>query len=109
MDSNDVYSIVQLGIIGGAVVLLIIGVCISAPFVVRYWYNARRAELDAALKQSMLERGMTAEQICAVMGAGEVERKPEPPRPPETPNDWKEWANDWRAWAHRWKGRRSRC
>jgi hypothetical protein len=113
MESSDIYSIVQLGIIGAAVTLLIVGAAISGPFLARYWYKARRAEMESSLKQSMIERGMTAEQICAVIEAGE-ERK-QPPPPPELPpsraenlNDWKEWANDWKSWAHRWKGRRTR-
>jgi hypothetical protein len=112
MDSSDIYSIVQLGIIGTAVLTLIIAAAISGPFMARYWYKARRAEMDSSLKQSMIERGMTAEQICAVIQATD-EAKPVPP--PERPspsaaaNDWREWAHEWRDWAHRWKGRRSKC
>ncbi|MFL5328301.1 MAG: hypothetical protein ACJ8C4_05260 [Gemmataceae bacterium] len=34
------------------------------------WQKVRRSETDAALKQDMLNRGMTAEQICAVLDAG---------------------------------------
>jgi hypothetical protein len=112
---DDVYNIVQLGIIGAAVLTLIIGAAISGPFMARYWYKARRAEMESTLKQSMIERGMTAEQICAVIQATD-EPKPQPqPQPPERPsasappNDWREWAHEWRDWAHRWKGRRSRC
>jgi hypothetical protein len=107
MDSSDIYAIVQLGIIGTAVGLLIIGASIAGPFMARYWYKTRRAELDSALKQSMLERGMTAQQICAVIEASE-DRKAEPPPVPVTVNEWKDWANDWRDWAHRWKARRSK-
>jgi hypothetical protein len=29
----------------------------------------RKSELDAGLKRSMIERGMSAEEICMVMGA----------------------------------------
>lgn len=107
MDSNDIYNIVQLGIIGSAVGLLIIGGSISGPFFARYWYKARRAEMELSLKQAMVERGMTAQQICEVMEAGD-ERKAERPRGPVAANEWKEWANDWKDWAHCWKGRRSK-
>jgi hypothetical protein len=108
MDSSDIYSIVQLGIIGLAAIMLIVGTAISGPILLRFWYKARRSEMGLALKQSMIERGMTAEQICAVMEAGE-ERKTPPPQMPPQVNDWKEWANDWRQWAHCWKGRRTRA
>jgi hypothetical protein len=109
MDNAEVYAIVQLGIIGGAVALLIVGGAISGPFIARYWYKARRAEMELSLKQSMIERGMTAQQICAVIEAGEERKPPEPPRIRELPNDWKEWANDWKDWAHRWKGHKSKA
>jgi hypothetical protein len=118
MESADIYSIVQLGIIGLCVILAIVGGCISGPFIARYWYMSRRVEMETALKQSMLERGLTAEQICAVIGSSE-EKKPEQPQvaanserpcppPPPNVNDWKQWANEWRDWAHHWKGRRAR-
>jgi hypothetical protein len=119
MESADIYSIVQLGIIGLCGVLVVIGACIAGPIIARYWYQARRVEMETALKQSMLERGMTAEQICAVIEASEerrnersqaqasADRPPCPPSPPNV-NDWKQWANEWRDWAHHWKGRRAR-
>jgi hypothetical protein len=107
MDDSIVYSIVQLGIIGGGAALLIIGLCIAGPFMARYWYKARKAELDSSLKQAMIERGMTAQQICAVIEASD-ERTPERPAPPASANEWKEWANDWKDWANRWKNRRAR-
>jgi hypothetical protein len=108
MDSADIYAIVQLGIIGLSAVILIIGVCISGPFVASYWYKTRRAEVDGTLKQAMIERGMTAEQICAVIEAGDG-RKPERPTQTSNVNDWREWANDWKDWAHRWKNRRAKA
>jgi hypothetical protein len=107
MEASDIYSLVQLGIIGLAVVALVVGTAISGPVLASYWYKARRSEMQLTLKHSMVERGMTAEQICAVMDAGE-ERKPTAERVPHTANDWKEWANDWKQWAHCWKGRRTR-
>ncbi len=111
--SVDVYGIVLLGIIGGCAALLIIGAAIAGPFMARYWYKAQRAEMELSLKQAMIERGMTAQQICAVMEAsGEPKAdRPRPtplPHPPAAPTDWKEWANEWKDWAHGWKGRRAK-
>ena len=34
-----------------------------------YWRRSRKAELDAALKQQMLERGMSADEIVQVLEA----------------------------------------
>jgi hypothetical protein len=34
-----------------------------------YWRRTRQAELDAALKQQMLERGMSADEIVQVLEA----------------------------------------
>ena len=34
-----------------------------------YWRRSRQAELDAALKQQMLERGMSADEIVQVLQA----------------------------------------
>ena len=34
-----------------------------------YWSRSRQAELDAALKQQMLERGMSADEIVQVLEA----------------------------------------
>ena len=107
--ANDAYRITELVVIGSVVALSVVSVCISAPFVVRFWYKARRAEMELSLKQSMIDRGMTAQQICAVIYAGDGRRvERERPCPPATPNDWKEWAHEWKDWAHRWKARRAR-
>jgi hypothetical protein len=51
------------------VVAITIGVVI--PFVAHYWYRLRRAEMELSLKQAMVERGMSAAEICAVVEAGE--------------------------------------
>jgi hypothetical protein len=59
---KDAYAV--LGAVG-------IAVCIAGPFVAYYWFQARRAEMVLSLKQSMIERGMSADEICAVMEAGE--------------------------------------
>ena len=50
-------------------------ICV-VPSVAHYWYKARKADIDAALKHAMLERGMSAEEIVKVLEAsGEVGRK----------------------------------
>ncbi len=63
------------------VFFFIVGVAISGPFIAHYWYRTRRAELEAALKRDLLERGMSAAEICAVIEAGECS-KPESDREP---------------------------
>ena len=50
-------------------VLFIIGVTISAVFAVVQWRKIRVAEMEATLKQQMLDRGMTADEIVRVLGA----------------------------------------
>jgi hypothetical protein len=108
MDNHEIYAIVQLGIIGGAVALLIIGASIAGPFFARYWYLSRRAEMEATLKQAMIERGMTAQQICAVIESSEGRKTilPSIPDPAELANECKDWANNWKDWAQRWKARK---
>jgi hypothetical protein len=105
---GDIYSIVLLGIIGGTVALLIIGAAISGPFLARYWYKARRAEMELSLKQTMVERGMTAQQICAVMEAG-TPPKPENARPADLHKDLKDMAHEWMGWPRRGKWWRARA
>lgn len=43
-------------------------ICI-VPAIARYWWRIRQAEIDAALKQDMLQRGMSAEEIQLVLTA----------------------------------------
>jgi hypothetical protein len=46
------------------------GVLIVAVTVVpAYWYKARKAALETDLKREMIERGMTADDICRVIEA----------------------------------------
>ncbi len=104
MDSGEVYAIVQLGVIGGAVALCIIGASVAGPFVARYWYKAQRAEMELSLKHAMLERGMTAEQICAVIEAGEGAKAPPAP-PVSAANDWRQWKRQWKDQWKAWKQR----
>jgi hypothetical protein len=46
----------------------IVLICV-VPTISFYWYKIRRAEMDTALKQDMLERGMSAEEIKTVLEA----------------------------------------
>jgi hypothetical protein len=57
------------GVIGLAAVLggIIVGIVAIVGF---NWQRVRRCETDAALKQDMLNRGLSPEQICAVLEAG---------------------------------------
>ena len=32
-----------------------------------YWYKARKASLEAELKMEMIQRGMSADEICSVI------------------------------------------
>jgi hypothetical protein len=52
-------------------------ICV-VPSLAYYWAKIRKAELDAALKREMLQRGMLAEEIERVLAASS-ERKPEKP------------------------------
>jgi hypothetical protein len=51
--------------------MMVIGICVAGPFVAKYWYKARRSEMELGLKQAMVERGMSAAEICSVIEAGE--------------------------------------
>ncbi len=55
----------------GVLGFLVLGLSVVVPFLAHYWYKARRAEMELSLKQAMVERGMTAAEIVAVMEAGE--------------------------------------
>jgi hypothetical protein len=44
--------------------------CAVVAIVADYWHKIRRAETEAALKQDMLNRGMSAEEIRTVLEAG---------------------------------------
>jgi hypothetical protein len=43
-----------------------------------YWHKVKRAEMDAALKQQMLERGMSAEEIRIVIESSSDRRRETP-------------------------------
>jgi hypothetical protein len=55
--------IAVVAIVGG----LICGVLVVAG---EFWHRIRKAEISAKLKQDMLDRGMTPEEIRTVMEAG---------------------------------------
>ncbi|MBX3439680.1 MAG: hypothetical protein KF861_19480 [Planctomycetaceae bacterium] len=48
----------------GAITLM----CI-VPSICHYWYRIRRSELEVNLKQSMIDRGFSPEEIVRVLGA----------------------------------------
>jgi hypothetical protein len=50
------------------IVLIVVG-----PALVREWRKAHLAKSEAALKQAMVERGMTADEIIRVLQAGHTE------------------------------------
>lgn len=49
----------------GAIVLI----CV-VPTLAHYWAKVRQTEVEASLKREMIERGMSAEEICSVLEAG---------------------------------------
>jgi hypothetical protein len=59
------YLIPIIGIVAGCTVGL-------AAVIANNWRSVRRAEVEAALKQDMLNRGMTVEQIERVVRASNV-------------------------------------
>lgn len=53
--------------------LLVVGGGLAMGFVAiigAFWTDIRKREIAAALKQDMLSRGMSAEEICTVLDAG---------------------------------------
>ena len=52
-------------------VFAVVAIGVVIPFIAHYWYKTRRAEMELSLKQTMVERGMSAEEICAVIEAGQ--------------------------------------
>lgn len=56
----------------GAITLI----CV-VPSVCHYWYRIRRHELDLHLKQTMIDRGFTPDEIVRVLGACSEKRSDE--------------------------------
>jgi hypothetical protein len=52
--------------------LVVVGVC--GPLVAHAWLKHRRAELEIELKRELVERGMSAAEICAVIEASAYSR-----------------------------------
>jgi hypothetical protein len=50
-------------------VLGILVITVAVPVITYYWHKTRRIEMESALKQDMLQRGMTAEDIKTVLEA----------------------------------------
>jgi hypothetical protein len=73
---NELLSKFDSGDLMGLVAVLATAVCgIVGILYAFYWQSqvTRRAELTAALKQDMLNRGMTADDIRSVLEAGTME------------------------------------
>lgn len=71
MSSEHVFYVVVTAIVCGCAALV-------APWLAYFWYAARRAEQEAVLKKSMLDRGMSPDEIVKVVTAG---------RPPAVESD----------------------
>jgi hypothetical protein len=59
-----------IGLLAVAGGLLIGLICGPTAIIADYWHKIRRVETEAALKQDMLSRGMSAEDIQTVIDAG---------------------------------------
>jgi hypothetical protein len=64
----DAGQLIALVAVGGGLLCGII--CGTAAIIMDYWHKIRRTETAAALKQDMLNRGMSADEIRIVMDAG---------------------------------------
>jgi hypothetical protein len=64
LDSGELLGLAGMA---GAFVCGVLGICLA--FFVQ-WQKSRRAEMLAALKQDMLSRGMSADEIQTVLEAG---------------------------------------
>jgi hypothetical protein len=56
-----------------ALVFTAVGFTVVGSIYVYYWFTLRREEIRAGLKQTMLERGMSAYEIRTVIEAGSDE------------------------------------
>lgn len=58
--------------VAGCVVIAMCGI------IAHFWQRARQAEIEAALKQDMLNRGMSADEIAKVITASPADRQQAP-------------------------------
>jgi len=49
--------------------LIFFGICIGVPMIAHYWYKLEKHKADNQLKRSMIERGMSVEEIERVLAA----------------------------------------
>jgi hypothetical protein len=70
--------------VGIIFVFISIGLTVVGSFLAHYWYKIRREEIRAALKQNMLDRGMSAYEIRTIIEAGS-DAAPDPAKNPAMP------------------------
>src|ERR1043166_5292292 len=63
-----IYENPWIVIVGLTMMISITAILIAVPF--ENWRKVRQAEVEASLKHTMLERGMSAEEIATVINAG---------------------------------------
>ncbi|MBC7816122.1 MAG: hypothetical protein IAG10_04405 [Planctomycetaceae bacterium] len=61
---------------------LVMGLTWLTSIVANQWRRARKAELELMLKQDMLQRGMSADDIVKVLKASQGGSQPTDPNPP---------------------------
>jgi hypothetical protein len=66
-------------VVGGMLIAMVAIVSGQWARVRRDELRARQAEVDAALKQQMIERGMSADEIVQVLKAGQTKEKKSDP------------------------------
>jgi hypothetical protein len=59
--SDEIVGLIT--VVGGLIFLIV-------PIVGTFWYKIHKTSVNAALKQDMLNRGMSAEEIKTVLEAG---------------------------------------
>jgi hypothetical protein len=62
--------------------LTLMGIIAVTAIAVVQWRKIRQAEIDASLKREMVSRGMSAQDILAVLGAPAANHRAEPSPPP---------------------------
>jgi hypothetical protein len=67
---NEILSRFEAGEIIGLVAVTGVLLCGLVAIIMGIWHVHRKAEINAALKQDMLNRGMSADDIRMVLDAG---------------------------------------